>query len=758
MVVLVALGVLALTTRERFTRVLNDATGKPEPTRFVGSAACASCHTQQSEKWKASQHHAAMAVASGESVLGNFDNVSFTYAGITSVFSARGGKFFVRTDGRDGRLADFEVKYTFGVYPLQQYLIEFPDGRLQALSIAWDARSQKEGGQRWFHLYPSEAITYRDELHWTRPAQNWNYMCADCHSTAVRKNYDSATNRFDTRFSEISVGCEACHGPGSRHVAWGKKHDPGTPSSDPTRGLTAQLDERHGVTWSINVTTGNAARSRPRTSEIEIGVCAQCHARRSQLSDGYEAGKQFLDYYRPALLTRPLYYVDGQQRDEVYTWGSFLQSRMYAHGVTCSDCHEPHSGKLRAAGNAMCSSCHQSAKYDQPAHHHHTQASTGANCVSCHMPAAKYMVIDPRHDHSIRVPRPDLTVTTGAPNACNSCHTNRDARWAATTVTEWYPARRQSDRWALAADAIAAADRDTLETQARVHAVISNPDEPAITRATAFSNLSVADGAPAALRALVDGLHDGNDLIRLGALQAVAKLPPEWRAQLAAPLLSDASRALRAETARTLAGGARNQFNAEQSVAYERATADLIAVLQFSADRADARVNLGTFYGESGNPLQAETELTAALRLDPDYIPAYVNLADVYRTLQRDVDGERVLREGIARAPRNAFLHYALGLALVRQQRSADALTEFARAVELDPAQARFAYVNAVALHSAGKADAAIAKLEQAIKTHPNNSEMLSALASFYKGKGDAAKARHYYEQVRLLAARQRVP
>ena len=189
---------------------------------FVGSAQCASCHEGSYQAWKGSQHALAMQHASEQAVLGDFGGAKFRYAGIESTFFRRDGKFFVRTDGPDGKLADFEVKYAFGVDPLQQYLVEFPDGRLQALSIAWDARPKASGGQRWFHLYPKEKIDFRDELHWTKRSQNWNFMCADCHSTNLRKAYDAATDRFKSTWSEISVGCEACHGPGSAHVEWAK--------------------------------------------------------------------------------------------------------------------------------------------------------------------------------------------------------------------------------------------------------------------------------------------------------------------------------------------------------------------------------------------------------------------------------------------------------------------------------------------------------------------------------------------------------
>jgi Tfp pilus assembly protein PilF len=691
-----------------------------------------------------------MEQASEQSVLGDFNDSKFSYAGITSVFYKRDGKFYVRTDGRDGRLADFEIRYTFGVYPLQQYLVEFQDGRLQALSIAWDARPRERGGQRWFHLYPDERITHDDELHWSRPAQNWNNMCADCHSTAVRKNYDASADRFQTASSEIGVGCEACHGPASDHLTWAADQRGGRLARiDTTLGLRARLDERHGVAWSVSGATGNAARSQPRTTEREIEVCAQCHSRRGQIADGYEAGRPFLDFYHPALLTRPVYHADGQQRAEVYSWGLFLQSKMYANGVTCSDCHNPHSGKLRAEGNAVCATCHLPAKYDAPAHHQHEQGSASAACTACHMPTTTYMVVDPRHDHSLRVPRPDLSVTLGTPNACTGCHVERDARWAASRVSVWYGHERRSHQQFAAS--FAAADVGAFDAQARLRALANDGTQPSIARATALAELD-ASGNSETLGVLAVNLRDPNALVRFGALQSVARLRPELRMQLAAPLLSDAVRAVRIEAARLLAGVPGGHWSTEHLAAFQRAAGEFIETQHYNADRADARVSLGTFLALQGDPVSGEAELNAAIRIDPLFQPAYVNLADLYRVLGRDADGERVLRAGLELAPRSGLLHHALGLALVRLQRLADAVTEFESATALEPANARFAYVYAVALHSTGKAEAAIARLEKALTAHPANSDILSALVSFHRTRGESAQAEHYAEQLRLLS------
>jgi predicted CXXCH cytochrome family protein len=748
--------------------------GSTPSATYVGVQACAGCHAEEYHAWKRSDHALAMQHADAQSILGNFDNARFAYAGTTSTFFKRDGRFFVNTDGRDGKLQDFEIKYTFGLTPLQQYLIEFPDGRLQVLSIAWDARPKKEGGQRWLHLYPNDKITHDDELHWTRPAQNWNFMCADCHSTDLRKNYDAATDKFQTRWAEINVGCEACHGPASNHLAWANSQSPSLQKggkgglksteeiplnpplskgekfyrTDSTKGLSARLDERRGVTWIQNATSGNAVRSKPRATEREIEVCAQCHARRGQIAEGYAPGKPFLDYYRPALLTSPLYHADGQQRDEVYNWGSFLQSKMYANGVTCSDCHNPHSGKLRAEGNVLCASCHQPSKYDTAAHHHHKPASAGAACVTCHMPTTTYMVVDPRHDHSLRVPRPDLSVQLGTPNACNGCHANRDARWAATQVKQWYGHDPQG--YQRFAPAFFAVNAHAVDATSQLRALAADARHPAIARATALVQFTTPL-SQVALDTIVAALRDPSPLVRLAALQSLANAPPDARLRLAAPLLSDPLKAIRIEAASVLAPVPAEQLSAQQRAAFERASGEYVASQRYNADRAEARVNLGTFYATRGDVAKGEAEIKAAIALDRASIPAYVNLADLYRAQGRDADGERILREGSKVSPKSAMLHHALGLALVRLKRTDAALTELESATVLEPGSARFAYVYAVALHSTGKSDAAIAKLKKALSDHPNDRDILEALASFHSARGDSSEARMYADRARSL-------
>lgn len=677
------------------------------PAGYVGSQACAECHAREAAAWQGSQHSVAMQVADERTVLGNFDNASIEHFGTTSRMFRKDGRFVVHTDGADGKLADFTVTHTFGVYPLQQYLVDIGGGRLQALPIAWDARPAADGGQRWFHLYPDEKIDHTDELHWTRRQQNWNYMCADCHATDLQKNYDRKSNTFATRWAELSVGCEACHGPGSAHVDWARKagsasHAAGDSGTDdgatgkvsaPLNGLTVHFGDRRAAQWHIDAATGSAVRSKPRHGDTEIEVCAQCHSRRGQFSNGYHAGERLMDHYLPVTLTAPLYYPDGQQRDEVYNWGSFLSSRMYSKGVTCGDCHDPHSGKPRAQGNSLCAQCHLASKYDAATHHFHKPGTPGSRCVDCHMATTTYMVVDPRHDHSFRIPRPDLTTSLGVPNACSSCHREMSSTWAEAQLRKRYPHPKQGFQDFAAA--FASADRGEPDATIALAQLVANQEESAIARASALDRLALLGGENAVLAAEA-GLKDPSPLVRHSAIGVYDSVPPDQRLAVV-PSLTDPLRAVRMRAARTLAPLPDPSLGAGGAAAYAKAADEYVAAEQFNADRPEDRTNLAGFYAERGRYMEAEAELRSALELDPGYVPAWVNLADLMRLRNREAEAESVLREGITHSPSDATLHHALGLSLVRQKKNDEALRELKRATELDPGNQRFAYVYGVA-------------------------------------------------------------
>jgi predicted CXXCH cytochrome family protein len=715
--------------------------------KFVGAAKCATCHEQESTRWRGSHHQLAMQPAADSTILGNFKHASFNDNGITSSFFRSGPKFMVRTDGPDGALHDYEIKYAFGVYPLQQYLIAMPGGRLQALGIAWDNRARESGGQRWFFLYPGQKITYRDSRHWTGIDQNWNYMCADCHSTSLRKNYDLRTRTYTTTYDEIDVACEACHGPGSNHLAWAKRQGDWQ-RLDATEGLTIALDERKGVAWPIDPATGNAHRSSPRTSEREIQMCARCHARRGQIHEGYVHGQPVGDDYRVALLDEDHYFPDGQIKEEDYEYGSFIQSRMFHAGVTCSDCHEPHSSKLRAEGNGVCLQCHSAQKYDSPQHHFHKVGSAGARCVECHMPTRTYMVVDPRRDHSIRIPRPDLSLKLGIPNACTNCHTDKSAQWAMDSVNKWYG--HAPEGFQRFAETIDAGTSGAPGAEQSLERLAADREQPAIARATALSLLT-AYAPPPTDAAIRSGIVDDSALVRRAAAHALRDSEPGASANSLAPLLSDPVRAVRIETAEVLAGLPADKLPADVAAAFSRATDEYVSAQELNADRPEAHLNLGLLYARENHFDRAEAELKTALSLDLSFAPAAVNLADLYRAQNRDEDGERVLKDAINRSPNDASLEHTLGLLMVRQKRGPEGLELLGAAARSDPGNARYLYVYAVALNDAGKTSAAIDTLERALKTHPYDRDSLAALVNFLEQSGDPAKALTYARRLNEL-------
>jgi predicted CXXCH cytochrome family protein len=724
---------------------------------FVGSEACAGCHRAEADLWRGSQHQQAMQHATDKSVLGDFNDASFDHYGVRSRFFRKDGKFIVETDGPDGKLAPFEVKYTFGLDPLQQYLIEFPDGRLQALSIAWDSRPKGQGGQRWFHLYPDEEIRHDDVLHWTRLNQNWNFMCAECHSTGVHKNYDAANDRFATSFAEISVGCEACHGQGSRHVSWARARESWWPfgkSDDPKMGLPVRFDERPGVTWRIDPKTGNAARNfTPPLVRKEVETCGLCHARRGSFSEDWVPGRSLSDTHAVSPLVRGLYHADGQMLDEVYNYGSFKQSKMFAAGVTCGDCHEPHSAKLRAPGVGVCAQCHAADKYASDTHSHHAGASPPLACASCHMPARTYMVVDQRHDHSFRIPRPDLSVKLETPNACTDCHRDKGAAWAAAAIEGWHgPTRKGFQGYA---EAFHSAWNEQADAAALLAAVASNGNAPAFARASALSALG-SRLSPATINLARSALSDPDPMVRIGALDLLEGAPLGQLWPVVSPLLSDSNRGVRIRAASLLAAVPTASQPPADRETFERAAAELIAAQRLNADRPEARSALGHFLARRGRSAEAEAEYQAALRLSPRYAPAAINLADLYRQLGRDAEGESALRAAIAAAPTDGGLHHALGLTLTRLKQTDAALAEFRRAAELEPDRARYAYVYAVALNSAGRGDEAITVLKQNVARHPNDRDSLLALVTFSRDAGDIGAALTYAEDLVRLAPNDR--
>lgn len=690
---------------------------------YVGSATCKTCHAQAFDAWQSSDHAKAMAEATDSTVHGNFNNVRFNRDGIATEFFRRDGGFFVRTDGEDGKPAEFPVRYTFGHYPLQQYLVPFSDGRLQALSVAWDSRAKAAGGQRWFHLYPGEKIDHTDALHWTGPALNWDGMCAECHSTGLKQSFDAASQRFGAKWSEIDVACEACHGPASRHVDWAR-----APTKDPLKGLTFAL---HGATrnhWQF--TPGHPIAKRqgetaPDRSEVE--TCAYCHARRSTVSATHQPGQPLAATHQLALLEEDLYFADGQQKDEVFEHGSFLQSKMFRAGVTCSNCHDPHSGKLRAEGNAVCAQCHQPAEFDTPKHHHHAAGTTGSQCVSCHMPARNYMVIDARRDHSFSVPRPDLSTKLEAPNACNGCHEDRKPEWAAQQIAQWHPNHARPPHFG---EALQAGRRWSPGAPAQLEELAAAGAQPPIARATALQLLARYPGQRLS-RAVEMAARDADPLLRQQAAAALPLLPEAQAGELAGRLLADSLLTVRAEAAQRLLELPPAVVAQVDAARWQRVLEEVRAGLEARRYRAEALLGLAALARQRGDAAESEALLRQAVKRQPQYAPGWINLSEALRQQGRAEESRALLVEALQRAPEVAVLHYAMALAEVRAGKHAAALAALAQAVKLAPEDPQYVYTQAIALHDTGAGAQALKVLEAASQRFPGHTGLLSVLAQY---------------------------
>ena len=707
---------------------------------FIGTGQCSGCHQEQFKAWQGSDHDLAMQTANDKTVLGDFNDAQFNYFGTVSRFHKKDGQYFAYTDGPDGELHDYPIAYTFGVFPLQQYLVKFPGGKLQALSIAWDSRSKADGGQRWYHLNPDEHIEHGDELHWTGLNYNWNFMCADCHSTNLRKNYDPASQTYSTTWSELNVACEACHGPGSRHREWAQNPNP----DDADKGLTVSFSGRNQAAWAMDSKTGIAHLQHPADTQKELETCAQCHSRRATSFPAAQAGDKLLNHFNPALLSEPLYHADGQINDEVYVYGSFLQSRMYAAGVTCSNCHNPHSLKVRAEGNAVCAQCHMPQKFDTPEHHFHPVNSTGAQCVNCHMPTKTYMQVDARRDHSLRIPRPDLSDKLETPNACTGCHADKSNAWAAAVLEKKFgkPSRHHYGEALYAGrHGLPGAEHDLVQ-------LIADESQPEIARATAVSLLPryLSQSSAQLLQAIAQG---DNALLQLGLAHSLQSLPRQIRPAVAIPLLYEDERVTSALAANALVGLPMENYPETVQQKFAHALNDYINSEEFTSDRPESLVNLAGIRAHQGQTEQAVKLFERAITLAPYYTPAYINLADLYRAAGREGDTESLLRGGLNKVTTTAPLQYSLGLSLVRQQRKAEATEYLRAAAEAPQTTGHYVYVYAIALHSVGKSDEALKALEQGLTRFPHDVEILQALVSLNREAGNLDAAAKYEQMLR---------
>ncbi len=736
---LVATMVIVLTIP--LSLILNRNSGQiaePVPT-FTGGHACIECHQKEYRLWKGSDHDSAMAIASDTSVVGDFNNAEFTYNGLTSKFYKRAGKFYVFTEGVGGKMEEHLVAYTFGIRPLQQYLIPFENGKYQCLPIAWNTIKQE-----WFHMaamvYTPEDIKPDNWLYWTNQAQNWNSMCAECHSTNLQKNFDLETKSYNTTWVDINVNCEACHGPGSAHIDWARLPEMGRPQ---------------------DVNTGLIVKTSKITSRQYVESCAPCHARRSSFGPYDHKYSEFQNYAVPQLPTRPVYHIDGQFKDENYEYGSFTQSKMYMKDVRCGDCHDPHSLKRKFEGNELCTQCHKAEDYNTKNHHFHkTKGEPGTSfvnkcgeklgpgdgdlCRDCHMPGRYYMGVDKRYDHSMRIPRPDLSISLGTPNACTNCHDDKTDQWALQWVNKWYGEKKKAHYGTVLADA----DAGKAGADSGLLRIINSNLYPEIIRATAIGLLSAYQGAKAQ-EAVRRALNDPDPLLRHAAAENYMAVDSATLFNHLAPLLSDPIKSVRMEAANRLMTYPRSAFNEIQYTAFQKALNEYRKAQEYVADFPTGRYNLGNYYSKLNDLAKAEENYREAIAIDNLFFPAKSNLALIYYRQGKTEQAAGLFNDMVLNHPDVTDGYYYLALLYSEQQKYAEAIRLLETAMLKNVTNPRIFYNLGLLYQMTNQNEKCESTLLKGLSQYPGNFDILYALFAFHMKQNNLGKAATYIEQLK---------
>jgi len=681
---------------------------------FLGDEACKKCHEGAFKDWKGSHHDKAMQTVSESSMLGNFNNFTFKSQGVTSLFFKRDSDYYVNTEGPDGKYHDYKIEYTFGVTPLQQYIVKFPNGRYQCLRTAWDTKTNK-----WFDLYPDFKVVHSEWLHWSRGGLNWNTMCADCHSTNVRKNYDFKTDSYDTKYALINVSCEACHGPGTNHVEQANK-----------------LGSTYKTAGDLKMTSGINPRAL-------VDACARCHMRREQISEYYNFEGTMLDHYFPELIVPNTYHPDGQILDEDYVYGSFIQSKMYHNNVTCTDCHNPHSTKIKFEGNALCMQCHVPEKYNRESHHFHQPNSEGAQCINCHMPGKYYMGNDFRRDHSFRIPRPDLSIKYGTPNACIQCHTDKTNTWALENFKKDYGEPKKNHFSDLLAPGLTGSENGFND----LLTLVNDTTYPEIARASAVKGMTNYYDANT-INEMLRFLKDDSPLVKGATLDALGTINTADYVNYFLPLLKDEKRAVRVKAFFAIGSLDENKVPKDYKEVYKKVKIEFETSLSVTSDFVGGRVKKGDYYLKKGNLAETIKAYESALKIDNINNMVRTNLANLYYRNGDFKNAENAFKTIIEQEPAYGETYYSYGLLLAELNRTQDAIKQMLLAIKYMPENIRPYYNLSLLYDKINDFKNAEEIAVRGLKKAPQNESLLYNLAYLYSKNNQVAKAKNIANQL----------
>ena len=659
-------------------------TTKISPESFAGSSKCKVCHEKEYNDWMGSDHQLAMQKADSASVLGNFNDVHFTSKGVNYHFFKKDSLYFVNTEGDDGKYHNYKIKNTFGYYPLQQYIVQFPKGNEQCLLAAWDSKDNK-----WFDLQPKLKTNHDEWMHWTGGSMTWNNMCADCHSTFLEKNYSPETKEYHTKYAEINVSCEACHGPAKEHITFYKNLNAGNKSKPPTLFMYNNIQ-----------------------SKELVQKCARCHSRRASVRNVFDYKGHFLDYYYPNLIQIPIYELDGQILDEDYVYGSFMQSKMYHNNVSCKDCHDMHTLKLKKKDNALCLQCHE-PEYNTFQHHFHKQNTEASKCVNCHMTGKYYMGNDFRRDHSFRIPRPDQSMKYNTPNACNKCHKDKTAQWASDFIDKKYGNIRRDHFSNLLLPGING-ELDSLRK------LISLSKYPEIIRATAVNILGKQLQSSQDLDLLKEMLNDLSPMVRKEAVSALAETNNNFSNEIE-KRLDDSIRTVRIAAARYFI-----LHNLKpKSKAFKRAKKEYLTELKVNADFASGQHQIALHFTSQGDRAKAKNAYRQALIIDNYFNMSRINLALMEYEDGNIEEAESLYLKVIEQEPEYSYPYFMLGLLYNEKSNNKKSLKYLKKATEKHPPIPNAFYNYVLKLQQTKKYKESLKVLDKALSLFPSNERML---------------------------------
>jgi tetratricopeptide (TPR) repeat protein len=680
---------------------------------YLGDAGCIACHKEEFNAWQRSHHDLAMQEVTEGTVLGDFDSISASIDGVNYFFFKKEADFFVRIKEINGSENEYKIAQVFGLTPLQQYLVDFPDGKKQVLRVTWDTLEKK-----WFHQYAGDRIFQTDWMHWTNGAQNWNTMCAECHSTNLKKDYFVEKDSFHTTYSSINVNCESCHGPGEKHVLW------------------ANSDKSDKNMWVI---MGNDQKT-------QLNMCAPCHARRVKLTKNFVPGKQFEDQYMVQNISSDYYHEDGQILDEDYVYGSFLQSKMHAKGIKCGDCHNVHSLELKFKGNTLCLQCHVPDTFNSPKHHFHKENTEASQCINCHMTGRYYMGNDFRHDHSFRIPRPDQSVAFGTPNACSECHSDKSEKWAADWVVKWYGKERKPHF----SDYLLLSNKRTLNTEDRqkLDIFINDLNYPAIARSTVINNLTYTN--PEQFKLLITALADSAAIVRYNALIQFRNINAEDRISIARKHLSDSIKLVRIGSAQLLLGFDGTGFSEAEKIELYKAREEMEEMLFANADFSTGRLQLGDYFMQNNDIRSAIGHYESALKKDSLLFPVYTNLATAY-SMNNQVDKAlETLNIWIDKDPDAGRPYYLRALLNFELGNNEIAVEDLKMAIELDPQDSRSVYNLATYYYQQQDFQNAEIQGKKALEMEPDNRDIKYLYALILRGLGRVEEANRLMKELEI--------